>query len=201
MSFLSAALTGLSALAGHEQNRKAQKQVDEGNRLQSDQAAKEREIYQMLLSAIQDAEGAGVFSPETQIAQLDKDRALFEGTDRANTAGAMRIAGFRPGDSEIGNRQDAIGIKYQADRDRQATDIRQRLPMARIQAYAGLRSPQTAQIGGDIANQGRSRMTDLTGLFSSIQPYLATKPTQGLSPVAKFGAKQLGRSVGRAFSW
>lgn len=176
-------VAGVGAMQAQDQNRRANRQVDEGMDLQREQARRERELYELLLGKLDDAEGAGVFNPETAIAQLDKDMAEYEGRDTGNQAGALRIAGYRPGDSEVVNRSDAIKLKYRGERDRQASAIRRDLPLARIQAYSALKSPSLAGIGANISNAGMARMQDPSAMFQYIMPYLM--PQNAEKPMAQ----------------
>lgn len=155
-----------------EQNRKANRTANEGMDLQREQANREREIYELLLGKLGEADSSGAFDPERAIAQLDKDRAEFQGRDQSNLAGALRISGYRPGDSAIGDRMDAVGLKYQAERDRQATQIRRDLPMAKLQAYSSLRAPNLAGIGQNITSYGASQRQSLAPLVEGLQPYM-----------------------------
>lgn len=168
----------IGALSSQDQNRRANRQASEGMDLQREQAQREREIYDILMGKLEEAEGAGVWDAEKQIADLDKEFAAYEARDAGNTAGAMRIMGYKPGDSETINRTDAIKGKYRLERDSMASNIRRQLPLSRLQAYASLKAPNLAGIGANMTAYGQSQRSDPTAMFGSIMPYLMPQGQQ-----------------------
>lgn len=134
-------------------------------------------LFDQMLGFADQARERGDFDAEQRIAGLERDMARYEGRDLGNLAGALRTAGYRPGDSELGTRLDAVKQKYRGDLDRMRLDERRKALFDMMGAY-GATNPQglNTAIG---FNQGQqqlalSQMQDPSKLFASIMPYLRT---------------------------
>lgn len=136
-------------------------------------------LFDQILGFADQARERGDFDPEQRIAGLERDMARYEGRDMGNTAGALRTAGYRPGDSELGTRLDAVKLKYRADLDRMRLDERRKALFDMLGAYnasnpqglntaIGYQQGQQQMALGQMQNPGQ--------LFASIMPFLKGQP-------------------------
>lgn len=102
-------------------------------------------LFDSLQARYQQMKGSGAFDPTKRLEQLDADTARYEGRDAGNLAGSLRVAGYRAGDSEIGNRLDAVKTKYRAEREGLANDIRRQSTNDELAAMQGQQS-----LGGEL---------------------------------------------------
>lgn len=161
------AIGGMSA--NEEERRRQQRHESAAERL----TRRQSEIFEMALKAVQDADAAGTWDPEKQIAQLDKDFGAYESRDAGNLAGALRVGGHIAGDSEIGTRLDSVKRQYRTERDRLATGLRRDLPLARAAAYAGVASGTGALNPGIGYHSGQqANIQNPTNFLASVMPYL-----------------------------
>lgn len=136
--------TGVSLLSGISGGKSAKKKADSAARSRAKIDARSLKLFDLLFKRAQDAEAQGVFDPEKRIAQLERDTGRYEARDAGNLAGAMAVAGYKPGDSEIGVRQDAVKVKYRKFLDQMRDELRSRSFFEQNQAYA-MASPNYLQ--------------------------------------------------------
>lgn len=170
-------------------------------------------LFDTLKGIVGNADAKGQFDPGTFLSLLRDDSALNERLDLGNAAGAMRIMGMRPGDSEFNTRSDAIRNKYDLQYRQQDAQIRQGLFNQKLGAYEGLASVlqgaggnangANAALQGQynaMAQQAYSQMQNPAGLLASILPYLqknnqtptnATPTPAGKAPSLNYYPQQL----------
>ncbi len=134
-------------------------------------------LFELLQSIVENADKAGQFDPQTQINQLEKDTAKYEGLDLGNLAGALRVAGYRPGDSEIGTRLDAVKQKYRSELDTAREQIRRQSFIDKLNAYSAINpslldsSIQNSSNRESLARQQQANFNPINFL-GSMMPYL-----------------------------
>lgn len=121
---ISAGLSAVSLISGKNSNKKAESDASKARK--SSQRLEDRvvDLWDTLFKRAQDAEKSGTFDPEKRIAALEKNTAEYESRDLGNLAGALTVAGARPGDSEVGTRLDAVKVKYRKFLDNMRDEIR-----------------------------------------------------------------------------
>jgi len=142
-------------------------------------------LFDTLRGIVSKADAGGQFDPGTFLARLRDDTALNQSQDLGNAAGAMRIMGMRPGDSEFNTRTDAIRNKYDLNFRQQDAGIREGLFNQKLGAYEGLANVlqgvgnnangANAALQGQynaMAQQAYGQMQNPGGLIASILPYL-----------------------------
>lgn len=128
-------LAGASMIGGKNANNKARKEADAAGR--TSQALEQRmtKLWDIMFARAQQAEAGGEFDPEKRIAALETDTARYESKDLGNLSGAMRTFGYKKGDSEVGNRLDAVKTKYRSYLDSMRNEIRNNAWFDQQRAY------------------------------------------------------------------
>lgn len=121
---VSVGLAGLNLVKGIGANKAAKKQANKAAKDAKNIEKRMTGLFDLLLNRATQADKQGTFDPEKRIKALEDRTAGYEARDASNLAGAMRVAGYRPGDSEIGTRQDAVKIKYRRFLDEARDNIR-----------------------------------------------------------------------------
>ena len=142
----------------NDANRRAKNQADRSLAMQDRLAMRQIALFDRIQARHQELASSGAFSPERRLDQLDRDTAKYEGRDSGNLAGALRVAGYEPGDSEIGTRLDAVKAKYRGTREGLANQIRREATadeMASLNGQAGAGSSLNAamDVYGNRASQ------------------------------------------------
>jgi len=186
-------------LSQNEANRKAQSGADAARRSQDRLLDRQVQWYDDLLNIARRAEKDGQFDPEKQIAQLEADTARYESRDMGNTAGALRTAGYRPGDSELGRQLEAVKLKYRQNLDSMRAGMRRQALFDMIGAYSAA-NPGVLNAG--IASAGQQQQlamgqqTNPAGLFGALMPFLERKGPVGTPPFnPNAGTTSAGNSV------
>lgn len=161
---VSAAVGVIGSVIGAKENKKARAKQDA-------LAQRYIQLFDTLFGKTAEAERRGFFDPASRLALLNRETAFYEGRDLGNLAGALRIAGYRPGDSEIGTRLDAVKAKYRLAREKMADEIRRQSFADLLSAYASA-NPQA--LNAPLALYS-SRMQDPTAFFQALMPYLMKK--------------------------
>lgn len=174
---LGAILSGIGLVKGFLDGNSAKKKANAANKRANALTNRQVALFDMLQGIVEAADKGGAFDPERQIAQLEKDTARYEALDMGNTAGALRVSGYRQGDSEIGNRLDAVKLKYRNDLDTMREGIRRQSFFDRLNAYnsinPGLLSAGINQANQNAANaQAQANANSPLNLVSSIMPFL-----------------------------
>lgn len=173
------ALGAVGALTGAAANDSAMREAKRARRAQDRLTGRQVELFDTILSAVKGADQQGAFDPDRRLERLDEDTARYESRDRGNLAGAMRVAGYQPGDSEIGVRQDTLGLKYRENRERMADDIRTDSIFRKLQAYSmanpGMLNPAIATQGARESNS-MAGLQNPAGFFSALMPFLTERP-------------------------
>jgi len=170
------AVAGL--LSNRENNRKQENTAKDQLGQQQQLIDRQTKLFDTLFGAASDADKSGAFDPEKQIDLLNRTTAKYESRDLGNLGGALSIAGYKPGDSEVGVRMDAVKGKYQLERENQESQIRRQSLFDRFNAYNSANGGMlNAGIGtaGQNADRAYSRMQNPANLFQSIIPFLEMK--------------------------
>jgi hypothetical protein len=165
---ISAGLGAASLISGKEANKKARKDAQSA---QSGQKAIEQrmiKLWDVLFARAKKAEDTGEFDPEKRIAALESDTARYESRDLGNLTGAMRIAGYKPGDSEVRTRQDAVKIKYRSFLDNLRNQIRDKSWQDQQDAYLSVGG---ANLGAPLASM-QNRATSSYGRIQNPSGFL-----------------------------
>lgn len=202
MAWLIPGLIGAGGLfMQQDANRRAKNMAEMSQQLQAELAGRQVALFDRIQKRYEEMKAGGAFSPEKRLDQLDKDTAQYEGRDLGNLAGAMRVAGYRAGDSEVGGRLDAVKGKYRSERERLANQIRREATndeMAAMQGQASMGSSLNAamDVYGNRASQFRSQIQDLTpGVMSLAEAFKGMKAARAPSaqpPAAASSSGSLG---------
>lgn len=170
------ALLGLGGfLSGNAENARERKKAEKAQKQQDEMLRRQQELQDMFLGFARGADKAGQFDPSMRLAQLDDDTARYEARDSGNLAGALRVAGYKAGDSEIGTRLDSVKVKYRGQREQMADQIRQQAFGQKMAAY-GAANPgdlnPSIQVYGQRAQDARGRIGNPAGLLGAIMPFL-----------------------------
>lgn len=191
---LPAILGAVGLLNQHEQQRKANRGAADAQAMQAEFLKRRTDLQDKLMAAYDTADKGGQFDADAQIAANDKLSLADQAEDTANQAGALRVSGYRPGDSEIGIRQDAVNVKYQRERDEMRTGLRRQSFFDRINALRAT-DVGAAETGLQVASQNQARsdrsQPDWGGFFSSVLPFLDPKKKETSSAGSGF---KLGRT-------
>lgn len=172
---LSAGLSAVSLISGKGANDKARKDAKKAQ--EGSKALEQRAIslWDKLFARAEQSEKDGTFDPEKRIQALEKDTAHYESQDLGNLAGAMTVAGYRPGDSETGTRLDAVKVKYRRFLDNMRDEIRTKSFFEQNAAYQAA-SPQYLQPGlqgnAQRGAQAQSNIQNPAGFLSNLLPSL-----------------------------
>ncbi|HMS54218.1 MAG TPA: hypothetical protein PKA27_02360 [Fimbriimonadaceae bacterium] len=199
------ALLGIAGLAMQsEASRKAGNAEAEARAQQASIYERRRKLFDTLFGAVEGADNAGFFDPTKRIAALREFDRQDEALETGNTAAGLRVAGYRPGDSEIGQRLDAVSVKHKRNRDELTLDETRRSFFDKIGAYssvnASLLDPELAGSESRIS-QARSSQGGFGTLLSSLMPFLEDRKEQKPSSRAAFNLGQTASGMQRAFGW
>lgn len=147
-------LGGLSLINNIIQGNKAQKSANNAAKRAGKLTDRQVALFDQMLGMVNAADASGQFDPTRRLDQLRTDTAEYEGRDLGNLAGAMKVAGYRPGDTEIGGRLDAVKLKYRQDYNRMANDIRDSTFASKIAAYSAI---NPSQLNSAISQANRSQ--------------------------------------------
>jgi hypothetical protein len=168
-------LGGASIYQGAQQNEMANRRADEAGKKQDELVKRQTELFDTIRGIVTAADKGGQFDPTQQLLQLDKDINKSSRQEGESLASAMRVAGYKPGDSEIGARQDAVTLKHRDARLSAANNIRQNSFLQKLQAYQAIGGQQLNPGIGVYGMQQQNAMSqrpDMGGLLGSMQPYL-----------------------------
>lgn len=172
-----AVASGLGLMGNKGAQKAANRAAKQGRALE----ARATRVWDKLFANAEEAERQGQFDAERRIASLERDTANYESRDLGNLGGAMRVAGYKPGDSEIGTRFDAVKMKYRRFFDATRDTIRQNVFNEKQAAYAvplgylqpGLQGAQNRQ------NIALGSMSDPSGFAMALAPFLKDKAQPG----------------------
>lgn len=135
---VSAVSTGLSAVSmasGKKANNAARKDANKANAQSQELEKRAIKLWDTLFKRAQEAEASGQFDAEKRIKELEADTGRYEARDTGNLAGAMRVFGYKGGDSEVGNRLDSVKVKYRSFLDNLRNQIRDNSWWQQQEAY------------------------------------------------------------------
>ena len=185
MDPVSAGLGAVSLISGKNANKKAQKASDKAGASAQQMEQRLMRLWDTLFARAEAAsKPGGDLDPEKRIANLEADTARYESRDLGNLTGAMRIGGYKPGDSEIGTRQDAVKIKYRSFLDNMRNEIRGQAFGEQTNAYLAAGGVPLGQAMGSA--QGRqqnaqSQMQSPGGMFQGMLGAFRPKQQQGFN--------------------
>jgi hypothetical protein len=133
---VSAGLGAVSLISGKNANKKAESQAKSAQKSAKKWEDRAAQLWKVMFEGADKAVKEGLFDPDRKIAQLEKDTANYEAKDLGNLSGALTTAGYKPGDSEIGVRLDAVKGKYRQYLDKMREDIRTSSFFDQQNAYA-----------------------------------------------------------------
>lgn len=182
------ALGGASLLSGLAGNKSAQKSANKSASAASGLVNRQSALFDSLMKIVQGADASGQFSPDKRLAQLKDDTARYESTDSGNTAGAARIAGFKPGDSELTNALSGVHQKYAYQYNALANDIRDKAFSNKLGAYESI-NPASLNAGiGFYQQQQQNALGQEQNPSALIAPFAASmSQTQRKRPVGFAG--------------
>lgn len=136
-------------------------------------------LFDAIFNAVQQADRSGFFNPDVRIAEAKGDLTRQTDTAMANTAGALKVAGYKPGDTAIEERIGTIARNSALQFSKVAQGIRDSSLMNKLSAY-GMANPGTLNPGisayGQQAQMAQGRADAITGqvpgLVGSMMPYL-----------------------------
>ncbi len=181
---LGAIFGGLGLISSLMQNESARKSASKANSKAGKLDDRLVKLFDVLFSNAETADKAGQFDPEKRIASLERDTSRYEGQDMGNLAGALRVSGYKPGDSEIGTRLDAVKGKYRSFLDTMRDQIRQNSFTEKQNAYA---SANPNILGGPLQDARQSQAMSLSqiqnpsGFLSSFLPMLGRGRSSGFN--------------------
>ena len=182
MDPVSAGIGVASLASGKAANKKAQGKADAAGKRGRSLDARLVKLFDVLFSRADNAVKTGQFDADKRIASLERDTGRYEAKDLGNLGGALADAGYRPGDSEIGTRLDAVKGKYRSFLDTMRDQIRSNQFNEEQNAYlsanpALLSGPTNNAYGQQGMNQG---MVQGPGNFlQSFLPTLRRRPGGG----------------------
>lgn len=175
MNSLGAILGGVGLLSQMDSNRRAEGDAAAARAAQEALLQRKTKFFDMMLAMAKRYQGMGAFSPERRLAALSGDAARLLSKDRNNNLGAMMIQGYRPGDSEMGIRDDAVRAKYAEEFARRSEEIRReamRDEFATFNSVSRQDLDDSLQYYGKQEGNALSRMQDPSGLLGSMLPHL-----------------------------
>jgi len=176
-----AVLGGASLIAGlvaNEQQRKAARSAANSQRAL---VARQLALFDAMEKRVKDMEASGAFDPTKALENMEKQTAKYESRDMGNLAGALRVAGYRPGDSEIGARLDSVKTAYRDFLDTKRVEIPRMYNADKLAAYGSLNS---GALNSGIEVFGRNRDLALAqiqnpaGFLAAWIPFLEKKRQQ-----------------------
>lgn len=169
------AAAGASALVGMDANKKQSRAASKARGTQKELIKRQTGLFDEILGIVRNADQGGFFDPEQRIQDMERDAARTNMVDQSNLAGAMRVLGYGPGDSEIGKRMDAVNSNYQRYVGEQRGRIRREAFSDRLSAYQAP-NPQYLNAGitaaGNDQQNALARMQNPAGFFQSVMPIL-----------------------------
>lgn len=133
---VSAGLGAVSLISGKNANKSARNEANQAGQMSKALEQRVIKLWDVMFARAQQAEAGGEFDPERRIAALEKDTGRYESRDMGNLAGALRVSGYKQGDSEIGTRLDAVKGKYRSFLDTMRNEIRDKSWWDQQNAYA-----------------------------------------------------------------
>lgn len=163
-----------SMLLQQMSNRSSQNAQNRALSTQDRLLARQEALLAAAEKRVNEMRESGAFSPERRLDQLDKDTARFESRDAGNLAGALRTSGYKPGDSEVSTRLDAVKTKYRETREGLANQVRREATADEMAAVQGLPAMgQTLNAAIDVyGNRASQHSQDIQSLAPAI-PTLA----------------------------
>lgn len=163
-------------------------------------------IANLIAELTRQRDAAGGFDPEAYIAQAEADTNRVVSRDLGNRTAAMKMAGYRPGDTAYGQQSTEIVRRGVEDLNRKRLEIGRTLFADKLQAYGAAGSMYTganSMVGSagqgygnalqnDANNKAQNAGAGTGDLIASIMPYLAR--TQ--NPAIQFGSSPSVQSLG-----
>jgi hypothetical protein len=176
------ALAGAVSLwQGAQHNASQRRAAGQSLAQQQDWLQRQLSWYDTMFGNARRLDESGAFDPSAQIRGLEKATAKFEARDLGNLSGALRTAGFRPGDSELGTRLDTVKAKYRDQLDQMRLALQRQSVFDKIGAYnsanPGVLGQGINTLGSNYAMQ-LGQIQDPTALFGSVMPFLGNRSSK-----------------------
>jgi hypothetical protein len=170
------AAAGITGLVGMDANKKAAKSADKSRKDQKALTQRQVDLFDTIRSIVEGADLGGQFDPERRIQDMERDVMRTSNTEQNNLAGALKVLGYKQGDSEIGKRVDSVNTKYRQYIGEQRGRIRQEAFADRLGAYRAI-NPESLNPGISTAGQQQqiamSQMQNPGGFFGSVAQIMA----------------------------
>lgn len=169
-----AAITaGAGLIGGASNNKHQQSMASQANANAQQQIGMQNQLFQTIMGLAN--KNVGTLNADTQVGNLVKDSTFWNGQQLNGLAGAMRTAGYQPGDSEVNAQLGAANQRNQLQFGQMANQIRVNAPMQQEALY-GVAQPGSLNAGIGY-NQGQeqmaySRMSNPGPFIQSISPFL-----------------------------
>lgn len=160
---------------------------------------RQSKLFDTINGIVKTADQNGQFDPTKQINLASADMARAEGADTLNAAGAARVLGYQPGDSEPQRQEEAIGAKAQVGFAALANSIRQNAFGQRLSAYNSINPGSLNQGIQSYGQMAQASQPNMGGFFQSLAPYLAPKPPAPYYGGAPAGVQSLGGALSTGF--
>jgi hypothetical protein len=194
----------LGTLMGSEENRKNRNAMNDANAAKNALIGRQTDLFDQIRGIVMRAQQSGQFDPNKRIAQMDADVNRAQKNDLNALSGAMKVSGYKPGDSEIATRQGAVQASYKAKRAALANDIRNNSFREQLEAFRAIDptslNPGISAAQNDYMNARSSMVNPASGLMAMMsaipfgqkggsQPSWAyyTDPNGVVKPLDKFG--------------
>ena len=170
------ALSGLGMIAGKDQARGQELIAEEANANQKELIKRQTALFDQILGMVKGADASGQFDPSAQLLKLDQDIQKGQTSDMEALSGAMRVAGYKPGDSEIGAQLRGVQKNYADRRLTMAQAIRDNAFDRKLNAYRGVDTqslnPGIQTYGQNAATANQNAAGIGAGMFNGFQGML-----------------------------
>ena len=167
---ITAGLGAVSLFSGMEQNRKNDKRIGKQQKIEQKIQQRALDFFDSIVAS----DKGGQFNPEGAIEKLDKEQNVRNATDLGNIGGAYGSAGYRPGDSVVGDTLSRAVSDQIKSRESMHLNLRRTMFQDKLGAYStalsGLGLP--AQIAQNQIGQANQGMQDPSQMFMALMPFL-----------------------------
>lgn len=125
-------------LMAKDQARGQELIAEEANANQKELIKRQTALFDEILGMVKGADASGQFDPSAQLLKLDQDIQKGQTSDMEALSGAMRVAGYKPGDSEIGAQLRGVQKNYADRRLTMGQAIRDSAFDRKLNAYRGV---------------------------------------------------------------
>lgn len=195
---VSAGLAVASIAGGKSAQKKAEKQQRKAMKGQEAITQRAIEAYDKIMGEVDTAAKAGQFDPERIISGLQSDYEKDTKTQMDNVAGAFRVAGARPGDSETALNIRSVANQRGRDWDKLKTDIRRQSFLDKLAAYGSAANPGNLNLAANIYGQqgAAAQSPNPAGFYQGLMPFLGNSPQKASIKTAPDWLSKIGGFAG-----